>query len=54
MRLGWPEGMGVLVPPVGNGVEKFDGISDVKIVPDGERMNFCVIAPSKACVKPVR
>jgi hypothetical protein len=41
-------GAGVLVPPVGRGVLKVEGISEVKIVPEGERMNFWVITPSKA------
>ena len=45
-------GAGVLAP-VGRGVVKFEGISDVKMVPDGESMNFCVMTASKACVKPV-
>lgn len=46
-------GAGVLVPPVGRGVVKVDGISDVKMVADGERMNFCVITPRRDWVKPV-
>jgi hypothetical protein len=37
---------------VGRGVEKLDGISEVKIVPDGERTNFCVIVLMRAWVKP--
>lgn len=31
---------GVLVPPVGRGVVKLEGISEVKIVADGEMTNF--------------
>jgi hypothetical protein len=42
-----------VLAPVGRGVVKFEGISDVKMVADGERMNFWVITASKACVKPV-
>lgn len=53
MGPGWPIGAGVFVPPVGMGVVKVEGISDVKIVPDGESMNFWVMTPSKAWVKPV-
>lgn len=36
----WEGCAGVVVPPVGRGVEKFDGISEVKIVADGDKMNF--------------
>ena len=49
---GWPLGAGVFVPPVGRGVEKLEGISEVKMVPDGDRMYFCVMAPSSDCVNP--
>lgn len=37
----------MLVPPVGRGVARFEGISDVNIVADGESTNFCVMVPSK-------
>jgi hypothetical protein len=37
-----------LVPPVGIGVEKVDGISEVKMEAEGEFMNFCVITPRRA------
>lgn len=37
---GCPDGAGVLVPPVGRGVEKVEGSSEVKIEADGESMNF--------------
>lgn len=53
MGPGWPVGAGVLVPPVGRGVEKLEGISEVKMVPDGERTNFWVIVFNKAWVNPV-
>lgn len=33
----------MFVPPVARGVEKLEGISEVKMVPDGERTNFWVI-----------
>lgn len=52
MGPGWPLGAGVFVPPVGMGVEKSEGSSEVKMVPDGERMNFCVMVLSKDCVNP--
>jgi hypothetical protein len=38
----------VLVPPVAKGVERFEGISEVKMVPDGESIYFCVIVDIKA------
>lgn len=44
---------GVLAP-VGIGVEKADGISEVKMEAEGEFMNFCVIAPRRAWLKPVK
>jgi hypothetical protein len=53
MGPGWPPGAGVFVPPVGKGVEKLDGSSEVKMVADGDRTNFCVRVLSKACVKPI-
>lgn len=43
----------MLDPPVGRGVEMFEGISELNIVADGVRMNFCVMVPSKDCVKPI-
>jgi hypothetical protein len=48
-----PMGAGVLVPPVGRGVVKVEGISEVKIVADGERINFLLITASRAWMKPV-
>lgn len=42
----------MFVPPVGKGVLKAEGISDVKIVADGERMYFWVITPRRDWVKP--
>jgi hypothetical protein len=50
---GWPVGAGVLVPPVGRGVVKAEGISDVKMVADGERMYFWVMTPRRAWAKPI-
>ena len=50
--VGWP-GTGVLVPPVGNGVEKFDGSSDVKMVAvDGERVYLVERVERRAGVNP--
>ena len=50
--MGWP-GIGVLVPPVGNGVEKFDGNSEVKIVAvEGERVYLVASVERRAGVKP--
>lgn len=48
MGVGMPMGAGVLVPPVGRGVVKVEGISEVKIVADGERMNLLLITASRA------
>ena len=43
-----------MAPPVGRGVERLEGISEVNMpVFVGERMNFCVMTPSNDCVKPV-
>lgn len=39
-------------PPVGRGVAKLEGISDENMLAEGERMNFCVMVPSRDCVKP--
>ena len=45
--------MGVLVPPVGNGVEKLDGSSEVKIVAvEGERVYLAASVERRAGVKP--
>lgn len=46
--------LGVVVPPVETGVAKFEGISDVNMLAEGERMNFCVMVPSRDCVKPIQ
>lgn len=48
---GYP-GAGVVEPPVGRGVAKLEGISDENMLAEGERMNFCVMVPSRDCVKP--
>lgn len=50
--MGCPVGAGVLVPPVGRGVEKLEGISEVNMVADGDRTNFCVMVASNAWVNP--
>lgn len=42
----------MLVPPVGMGVEKLEGSSEVKMVADGERTYFCVMVLSRAWVNP--
>jgi hypothetical protein len=39
---------GVLVPPVGRGVLKAEGISDVKMVADGDIRYFWVRTPMRA------
>lgn len=31
---------------------KLEGISDENMLAEGERMNFCVMVPSRDCVKP--
>ena len=44
---------GVLVPPVGSGVERAEGNSEVKMVPEeGVRMYFWVIVARRACENP--
>jgi hypothetical protein len=53
MGPGCPIGAGVLVPPVGRGVLKAEGISEVKMVADGERMYFWVMTPRRAWAKPI-
>lgn len=40
------------MPPVGKGVEKAEGSSEVKMVPVGERTYLCVRVERRACVKP--
>jgi len=46
--------MGVLVPPVGSGVEKLEGSSEVKMVAVlGERMYLLEMAARSAVVNPV-
>lgn len=56
---GWSMGPGVWLPglagvvvPVAIGVEMLDGISEVKIPAEGDRMYFWVIVESKAGTKP--
>lgn len=40
------------MPPVASGVDKLDGSSDVKIVPDGDSMYFCVNVDNSAGTNP--
>lgn len=44
----WPVCAGVLVPPVAMGVERLDGSSEVKMVPDGESIYFCMRVATSA------
>ena len=55
MGVGVWKGAGVVVPPVGRGVERLEGSSEVKIVPeDGERMYFWEMVARRAWGKPVK
>lgn len=41
------------MPPVGKGVERFEGSSEVKMVAvDGDKVYFCVSLESRAEAKP--
>jgi hypothetical protein len=48
----WFPAAGVVVP-VAMGVDILEGISEVNMPADGDRMYFCVIVESKAGTKPV-
>lgn len=44
----------MLVPPVGRGVERLEGNSEVKMVAvDGDKVYFCAKIESRAGVKPI-
>jgi hypothetical protein len=46
--------MGVLVPPVGSGVDRLEGSSEVKMVAvEGDKVYFCASTASRAGVSPI-